>query len=343
MKILFLVKRSQNYSPYSWGFYSSSGLFNSAQGCVDALRNAGVQAKLVVATDNNDIDREVASYKPSIVIIEALWVVPEKFKILTKLHPTVRWIVRVHSKFAFLASEGVALEWLLAYQKLPHVLVAFNDVHTRKSFQLLTGKKALLLPTCYTPLKPECGLDPTPKGVLNICNFGAIRPLKNQLAQGVAAIQAANSLHKTLYFHINNCRVENKGEEVLRNIRALFAGSAPHQLVEHPWYSRRELRDVLETMTLGMQVSLSETFNIMAADMVSVGLPIVVSSEIPWASWFSLANPNDIEDIAGAIRRVLYLSKFDVNRNVHKLAEYQEHSIRQWLSTLRALKYGKVS
>ena len=50
-------------------------------------------------------------------IVEALWVVPEKFDVLTKLHPRVQWIVRTHSQAPFLASEGIATAWIAGYLK----------------------------------------------------------------------------------------------------------------------------------------------------------------------------------------------------------------------------------
>jgi len=339
MRVLFIVKRGQNYG---WGLYSSSGLFNSAQGCVDALQAAGIYAKLVVVTDNNDIDREVAAYKPDVVIVEALWVVPEKFKILTKLHPGVKWVVRVHSKFAFLAGEGIAMEWLLQYQYTKNVYIAFNDEPTRDSFNHLTHKDTLYLPTCYSILTKE-GQPLPPKGIrLDVCSFGAIRPLKNQLTQAVAAIQASDKLSKILNFHINSTRVESRGEEVLKNLRSLFKFNQPHTLVEHPWYSRKDLPGVLATMQLGMQVSLSETFNIMAADMVVAGLPIVVSSEIPWASLVSMAETSDVNNISTAIRRVLGWPRVDTSLNLRGLERYARGAAHQWVRELKELVSGKL-
>jgi hypothetical protein len=54
---------------------------------------------------------------------------------------------------------------------------------------------------------------------LDVACFGAIRPLKNQLMQGVSAIRCAESIHKTLRFHINASRAEQKGDNVLKNLR----------------------------------------------------------------------------------------------------------------------------
>lgn len=89
-RVLFTCKRGGIYG----GVYSeagngprSSGLRNSAGFVVNMLRANGVRAKLVEVTDNNDIDREVTAYRPTHVIIEALWVVSSKFEALQRRHP----------------------------------------------------------------------------------------------------------------------------------------------------------------------------------------------------------------------------------------------------------------
>jgi hypothetical protein len=85
--------------------------------------------RFVQVTDNNDIDREVTEYKPTHVIIEALWVIPEKFHVLRKLHPSVTWIARVHSELPFLANEGVAIDWMCNYVQHDKVIVSGNSTH----------------------------------------------------------------------------------------------------------------------------------------------------------------------------------------------------------------------
>ena len=117
IKIL-LISKSKNMYGCSTPASLSTGLFNSAKHVASALnKTLWADVKVVSVTDNNDIDREVYLFKPNVVIIEALWVVPEKFDILKKLHPTVQWIVRIHSETPFLAGEGSALTWVDGYLK----------------------------------------------------------------------------------------------------------------------------------------------------------------------------------------------------------------------------------
>ena len=85
MKILIITKSKNNYGVETPNTLST-GLFNSAQHIVLALETVpGITIKLVSVVDNNSIDREVTLFRPDIVIIEALWVVPEKFEILKAL------------------------------------------------------------------------------------------------------------------------------------------------------------------------------------------------------------------------------------------------------------------
>jgi len=92
-KILFILKKR---SIYSDGNYTNvnSGLYNSATFVNDMLLSNKVKTNLVQVVDNNEIDKYCHQYRPDIVIIEALWVVPEKFEILQKIHPNITWVIR---------------------------------------------------------------------------------------------------------------------------------------------------------------------------------------------------------------------------------------------------------
>ena len=110
------------------------------------------------------------------------------------------------------------------------------------------------------------------KNVLNIGCFGAIRPLKNQLYQAVAAIEFANSINKKLHFHVNIARVENNGDPVLKNLRNLFINNPKHKLVEHSWLTHEDFINLVRKMDIGLQVSFTETFSPKAALSSSMAL-----------------------------------------------------------------------
>lgn len=345
MRVLFIVKKRTGYCREHDHGYSYcdtlGGLFNSARFVVDMLVAHGVTAELVQVVDNNDIDREVTRFAPDIVVIEALWVVPSKFTVLTQLHPHVQWIVRIHSEIPFLSLEGVAVEWINDYVRLPNVSVGSNSVRATRDIRaivradgLFMDRKVHFLPNWYPP-----DLRPTPVVKdpchLNVGCFGAIRPFKNQFIQALAAIEFANQRGQRLRFHVNGERCEQLGDNVLRNMRALFAGT-PHKLVEHGWETHDDFLQTIAGMDVSMAVSFSESFNIVSADAVTAGVPIVASAEVAWASSFTFADTTSVPSIMDTLDRVLSIPfKWWIKgSNLRGLAKYDRASEKAWLHYL---------
>jgi hypothetical protein len=345
-KLLFIVKRREDYSDHE--SYSkqgvSTGLWNSARLVVEMLNKEGIEAKLIEVIDNNCIDRAVTAYRPTDVIIEALWVVPEKFEILTRLHPNVRWNVRLHSELPFMANEGIAMKWISAYVKYPNVSVSANSPRMlREVTTLLTEEmgwtdeeldaKVFYTPNYYMPGQIESAVK-TPlddRASVNICCFGAIRPLKNQLIQAVAALKFATSIGKQLNFHVNSGRVENKGDPVYHNLVAMFDNlkCQGHQLIQHQWMPHKEFLEVIKQMDMGLQVSYTETFNIVSADLVACRIPTVVSNEVSWMVPY-YANPNSSEDIFNKMRTVWGCRAVFTRLNIRRLKAFSYRSAKVW-------------
>lgn len=357
-RILFVLKyRDNTYGcddPYSYSTHLSSGLYNSAKFVVEMLAERGYEAKLVQVVDNNRIHHEIVEFQADVVIIEAYWVVPEKFLELFLVCPHVSFIIRNHSDMAFLSNEGVVVEWSLKYVGYPNVVLSCNSIQATESFRFLVQLehpdwtpaqvefKVPYLPNFY-PLegaeKPK-RYDPLlSAGVLNVGCFGAIRPLKNQLIQALAALEYADKYGLTLLFHMNGTRLEMKGDPVRKNLVKLFEAYPQHELVFHPWMPHAEFLDLMREMDVSMQVSFSETFNIVSADAVKCGVPIVVSDEIPWASGWFKADTNDVDDIVEKIERAInFPSWFPFfNPNLAGLRRYDAISRRRWTRYLKNL------
>src|SRR5687767_3265214 len=107
-RILFVVKNRID----TYGI--SVGLINSSRFVSEALNKRGWESKVVRVVDANSIDREVTNYNPDLVIIEALFVTPEKIREILSItrHQKRQWTIRIHSKTSFLQQEGIALDWL---------------------------------------------------------------------------------------------------------------------------------------------------------------------------------------------------------------------------------------
>jgi len=343
-RILFICKKRSSID-YGKGTY---GLKNSAQFVASALGRRGYDTSVAVVHDNNCIDRVVHDYKPTHVFIHALWVVPEKFHVLLSKYPNIKWNIRVHSKIPFLATEGIAFSWLLQYLRdiQPHYQnfsVSFNSQEGADDVNKCFGdggKLVKYLPNIYEQVDavqlyrfPE--VFPS-KNSLHISCFGALRPMKNHVMQAMAAIVFSNEKNKNLFFHINGTRIERGGQEPLNNLHAIFndVSNSRHRLVEHGWLSHGDFLNLAQSMDIGMQVSLSESYNIVAADHTWMGVPIVASVDIDWASSLSTCDPNDMESILSSLRFAWNFPTLNVLMNRRGLKKANDRAIWLWENDL---------
>ena len=284
----------------------TSGLYNSAKFVVDFLSKE-MDSKLVSVTDGNAIDKVVTEYNPDIVILEALWVSPLKLNELLKIerHKNRKWIIRIHSKAPFLANEGVALKWISEYTRIKGILIAPNTRElTRQLRYALPLGNFIYLPNVYQydNFEDNSHLNDN-SNFIDIGCFGAIRPMKNTFQQALASIEFAESKHKTLRFHINSSRIEQSGDNVVKNLKSLFEDSK-HELVEHGWYHHKEFLSAVSKMDVGVQVSFSESFNIVTADFVAANIPIIAGEDIEWMPGFLKCKPTSHRDLVRRLKWV---------------------------------------
>jgi hypothetical protein len=339
MKVLFVCKERFNYSsPYGYGGYgygTAYGLITSAELVSNFLNSINIESQVSQVVDGNGIDKIVYNYKPTHVFIEAIWATPAKLQELQKKYPKIIWIIRVHSDIPFLAMEGIALNWVFEYIN-SGLIVAFNK---KDALQRLERFFFQLLPNLYYPFE---AFQPTYNIVkgnpINIGCFGALRPLKNQLQQAVAAIEFGEENGFTINFHINSTRLEQGGDTILKNLKSLFSVSSPHTLVQHPWMSRARFLSLLQTtIDVGMQVSFTETYDIVAADFINMGIPIIGSTAIPWISIDSISD-FVVDDMVNALSQIIltnsnYISNVSNNQKNIESANY--------LSGLKWIKFLK--
>lgn len=332
-RLLFVLRKRSSYG-------ISYGLANSCKFLCNALEQFGVQCKVVEVVDNNGIDREVFNFKPTHVSIDALWVVPEKFHVLLPKYPKVKWNVRIHSKTPFIANEGIAMDWMYGYEKIieqyDNFIFSANAYITTCELNDI-GIRTVYLPNVYDP-HPHMELDETGsssdenKKHIDIGCFGSIRPLKNHLQQAIAAIIFADSIGKKMKFHVNSDRVEQKGEPILKNLEKLFENNPNHELVKHPWMEHKDFLKLVGKMELGLQVSFSESFNIVAADFVYKDIPIIGSSDIEWLSQYYKANPNNYQDIVDKLTNAYNYKHLGLHwLNKYRLWKHNRDGVEKWI------------
>lgn len=338
IRVLFVIKKRASYN--NSGKPISYGLVNSCSFLVNGFKGSKIESKVVEVIDNNCIDKEVAGYKPTHVILEALWVAPEKFRVLLPLHPMVKWVVRIHSNTPFLATEGVAFGWIKEYSKISkeydNFQIAANSKKLQRELLCGLGVDCIYLPNIYCPHNIKGKAVIKDKRNVDVGCFGALRTFKNHLVQALAAMAFGDAIHRSVNFHINSSRFENQGDGILKNLRAIFKDSN-HKLIEHEWSNHNDFIELVKSMDLGVQVSFTETYNIVAADFVWNNIPIVGSSEIEWLSELYQAHPTDFCDVVDKLRFAWYAKSLEVHiLNKIKLIKFNKESAGQWKRYLKS-------
>ena len=83
-------------------------------------------------------------------------------------------------------------------------------------------------------------------------------------------------------------------------------------------------------MDIGLQVSFSETFNIVGADLISQGVPLVGSVEIPWAVSGFCADPTSSADICEKLLLTYRLPWINIKANQWALTHYTNKTQDIW-------------
>lgn len=291
-KILLLDKINHRYRRLGDNhFRQASGLTV----CLQMIAN-GVPGITRVEIDNVEhVHNAIQRFRPKKVLFQGVWVDEVSLQKLRATFPAIRFYLQIHSNIQFLGTEGYSFT-RLAEARRNDVGLIFNDP---RAAYALDGE---YLPNIYSAKF----IDHDPKhsmGEINVICGGSIRVMKNHVTQAVAAILYANKRKLKLNFHCNMSRSEG-GEEIKMALMGLFAQYPKHSLVSIPWMEHVDFIKYCSTMDLGLQVSMSETFNIVAADYTAAGIPMVVSREIPWSPYACIANPGDADHIAETMESV---------------------------------------
>lgn len=331
MKLLSVCKKNDHFKKATKSELGS-GLSNSQLLLAEGLINF-CEAEVIEVGCKNELSFEIKFRHPDVVIIQALWMSWEDLNALMHTYPRTKFYVHIHSQIPFLATENTAMQFIWEYDQIGVELIC-NAPEAAQALSVIYSNKVYFLPNCYPrAMMPVAEFKDKPH--VDIGCFGSIRPMKNHLNQMIAAIAFAGSIGKKLRVHINATRVEGNGGHVLNNVIRLMHAREGCELVCMPWKEPAAFREYLKGIDIGLQLSMTETFNIVTADMIASGIPIVVSNNINWVRPESQTSCENIGQIVNAMKNA-YGNQSLVKANQQRLSNYNNDALMMWRAFLNA-------
>ncbi len=287
--------------------------------------------------------RDVLAFRNDIMATEEQPILDElqllttgRVKASTKVQPTKPTrITRFHCEMPYFGqiapNDGMSKAVLVALQKDDQYTTAAVSAKMAEDFGVVSKGKCMYLPSFYQ--LNALSRRSVDQRVDNVACFGRIFSLKNTLIQAIASWRFAQSRGKKLRFHVNDFADGWEGQAIMQTLHTFFDGRPDAELVVQPWTHKPELYRLLATMTVGLQVSLSEAANVTALDMASVGIPIVVSREIKWAHPDSIAYPTDSADITAKMLLAVAQPKL-IEENRCRIQQHNDTCINRWRQLL---------
>jgi len=245
--------------------------------------------------------------RPTHVVLAAPWIPTPNLAGIAAEFPEVTFSVISHSSVGFLAADPHAIRLLRETADLQlgthNVFVGGNS---RKFTDWATeawGVHAVYLPNLY------CTAETFPQhdrrwqgGALRLGLFGANRPLKNFLSGAAAAVEMARRLRVPIELLLSSGR--NEGGDV-RAFDEMTENIANLRVTRTGWLPWPSFRRLLRTVDLVFQVSYTETFNVVTADAIAEGVPVVVSDAIEWVPRWWQARADEPLDVSRVAERLL--------------------------------------
>jgi len=316
------------------------------------LRRAGIYAEVWGAQTAAELKTKLAAAENhsvatgllpvSHVIVNApSWILPAEFADLAASFPRVEFVLMNHTGCAYLSMDktgdtsGIKAnrQCIDLEQSTHNFRIGGNNARFVQWFTRSFGAPCLYLPNMYDP---KSFVDPYPAhreigGTLRLGSFGAARPWKNQLVAAEAAVQLAQQLGVNLELYVNSRRMDDKN--LVASRQDLFDGMAGCKLIEVPWQTWPQFRKTCGNMHLLLQPSFDETFNVVTADGIAMGVASVTSPSIEWTPKRWQAEPCDPSDL---VKVALYLlnDKFAVEEARGMLRKYVADGLDLWMSYL---------
>lgn len=325
----------------NWTGLSHVGLNVAALTNARVLRQRGIHTTVFPVCNNVDVVDGILEYerdhkKPlTHVIISAPWMSRYDLTNLVEFFPDIQFVVECHSNVGFLQADPNAMTIIRAVIALSNthsnILLGGNSEPFVKWASEVYGTHVVLLPNLY-PISPPAkkrwdGFLPIRIGV-----FGAVRPQKNFMTAAAAAMLIQQNVQLPVELHMSTGG-EGDGGSVSRAIDQMVAGIPSFTLIRHLWQPWEEFIQTVEKMDLMIQPSYTESFNMVTADGIVMGVPSVVSNAIRWAPNSWKADSDDVLDIARVGTKLLK-SRFSVYRGMRALKKSNRYALKHWFRYL---------
>lgn len=270
---------------------------------VKVLRNNKIRTDLIgVWTPEHVEEALVKNPSTTHCVIEAPWISANRLQQMLFKHPNIHFIVRSHSQVGFLQVEAGAIkiirDMLSMQDSVLNLTVAANSTRLANFLEHTYKSQCLYLPNLYDISRVHRKhAKYHDHRTLRVSSFGALRLLKNHTTAAAAAMMIAEQRGCDLEFWVSVNREEH-GKGILQSLRNMFENVPGMKLVENPWQPWSDFCRTVAHMDLCMQVSHTETFNIVAADSVAEGVPCVVSPAIEWLPSTWQVDVDKVEDMA---------------------------------------------
>lgn len=291
----------------AWLHASCVGLNVAGFATAQVLRDHGVECTVIPVRHNVDLVTGIYVYNNSHdkplthVVISAPWLSVYDLKAILTHFPNIEFAVLSHSNVGFLQADPDGVELLRHYLRLTREHENFSvGANSDRLFQWMKQSMEgdlVLLPNLYpdTKIQPEKHWHNT--SPIRIGAFGAVRPEKNFMTAAAAAVLIQKLLKINVELHMS-AGGEGGGERTQRAISQLIAGDKNVSLVLHNWCLWPDFIQLVGQMDLLLQPSYTESFNMVTADGILMGVPSVVSPAIDWAPYSWMADSDNATEIA---------------------------------------------
>lgn len=325
---------------------SHIGLGVSAAATAKTLRAHGIWAEVWPVESARDLAerlrqththcREHHEVAPTHVILQAPWMATCDLAMLAGEFPEIAFCVVCHSNVGFLSADPHAIRLLrdaADLQLMSHnIFVAGNAKKFSDWATAAWGVHVSWLPNLYAmnEVFPRPGRTWDGQRALRLGLFGANRPLKNHLSGAAAAVELSAKLCVPVELHLSTGRNEGAGLRALEELTERVPG---FKLIKTGWLPWTDFRQLLRTLDLVFQVSFTESFNVVSADAIAEGVPVVASDAIDWVPHWWKARADEPCDVTRVAERLLR-DPNTARDGRHALTRYVEHGVEAWMRFL---------